>query len=253
MKHRCLLIVPPLVALALFIGGGDISAQNVSHKLHQIESCVFEPELKLPQSMENRREELKGIIIGAQRRLKGFAVKYDWQYLLIDPIVEQVELFESKEAYDTHLRKTNPQEKDIAIPIGYSANFEGSTFFAVAPEIYAKNVPQFVESDSYEKLLTHELAHRLHTKLVNGHEDKMGPIWFWEGFATFAASQFENDRTMLKQQEINNLLNDDKRGDYRKYNRIFKHFVKLIPLPEFVRRAASEKNLADWLIKNANP
>lgn len=98
MKHRCFLIVPPLVALALFIGGGDISAQNVSHKLHQIESCVFEPELKLPQSMENRREELKGIIIGAQRGLKGFAVKYDWQYLLIDPIVEQVELFESKEA-----------------------------------------------------------------------------------------------------------------------------------------------------------
>ena len=59
----------------------------------------------------------------------------------------------------------------MTIPATYVAGFEKDFFFAVSPEIYATNVAKFVEPDFYEKLITHEMAHKLHVRLVNGNEE----------------------------------------------------------------------------------
>lgn len=94
--------------------------------------------------------------------------------------------------------------------------------------------------------MAHELAHRLHIRLVDGNEEKMGPIWFWEGFATYAAGQFEEDTVTLTDLEIEAILAEPKRGDYRQYNRVLKHFLGRAPLPELMRRA-SLPDFAEWL------
>ena len=33
----------------------------------------------------------------------------------------------------------------------------------------------------YEKLIAHELAHAYHIQLLDGDEESMGPVWFYEG------------------------------------------------------------------------
>jgi hypothetical protein len=239
--------------LLLLFGVACAQSAIAEDTVRQIEDSIFQPELVLPASLEKRREEFNTVVISAQKRLRLFANKYEWGFLLKEPLLKRVEIFDSKESYDEYLRKAYPETKDQPIPSGFTASFEKDNFYAVAPEVYAKCVPQFVETDFYEKLIAHELAHKLHTRLVNGQEEKMGPMWFWEGFATYASSQFENDTIKLTSVELSELLKDPKRGDYRKYNRAFKHFIKLIPMPEFVRRAATEKDLNSWLLKNANP
>ncbi|MBT9583529.1 hypothetical protein IV102_09265 [bacterium] len=101
-------------------------------------------------------------------------------------------------------------------------------------------------------MIAHELAHRLHIRLVHGAEEKMGPIWFFEGLATYAACQFDEDTTSLSRKEVEEILAETGRGDYRKYNRAVKFFLSLVPLAELVRRAAG-RNFQEWLLKNAAP
>lgn len=209
-------------------------------------------ELKLPAALESQRTELVKVVEQAQARLERFAVRYDWQFVLTPPLLKQAEIFASKADYDEHLRRTYPEAREMVIPQTFVAGFEGENFFAVSPRVYEECVPQFLEEAFYEKLLTHELAHRLHIRLVNGNEEKMGPIWFWEGFATFASGQFESDATVLSREQIQAILQEPKRGDYRQYNRVLKYFVKLVPLPELVRRAA-QPGFNEWLLENAAP
>jgi hypothetical protein len=193
---------------------------------------VVEPKLLLPAALESRRPEMMQMILAAQRRLLLFARRFDWDHLLQTPLLERVEIFASKVDYDAHLRKLYPETAQMAIPGTFVAGFENTSFFAVAPEVYAEKFPKMVEPDFYEKLICHELAHKLHTRLVNGQEEKMGPIWFWEGFATYVAGQFEGDYGQLSRQQIETIMNEPQRGDYRQYNRVFRYFVKLAaPVP----------------------
>ena len=97
-----------------------------------------------------------------------------------------------------------------------------------------------------------EMCIRDSARIVNGNEEMMGPIWFWEGFATFAAGQFEGRTRPLSQEQIESIITSENRGDYRDYNALVKHFVKLVPLPELIRRSY-KSDFADWLLENANP
>lgn len=215
-----------------------------------IQTAVLAQELILPPSLEGRRGELLDVIRKAQERVGRFCESHDWSFLLRQPILGKVEIYESKAAFDDQLRRLYPEAAKGPIPRSFAAGFEGDTFFAVAPEIYAKNVPQFVEPDFYEKLIAHEIAHKLHTRLLHGHEEKMDPIWFWEGFATFVSGQFDSEPCTITPEQLRAVLNNPKRGDYRQYNQAFKCFIPLVPIQELVRRAADE-DFNDWLLQHA--
>jgi hypothetical protein len=70
---------------------------------------------------------------------------------------------------------------------------------AVSPELYAENYPEGIEEDSYEKLLAHKIAHGLHIRILNGDEGRMGPTWFFEGFAIYAVEQFRESTCIPSQ------------------------------------------------------
>ncbi len=116
----------------------------------------------------------------------------------------------------------------------------------ISPELYAENYPDGIEENSFEKLLTHEMVHRFHIRLLNGDEDAMGPIWFFEGFAIYAAGQFSNSKLKLTENEIWEIVNSTVRGSYKKYGFIFRYFLEKIPLNEMIEQAR-EKNFNTWL------
>lgn len=254
MNHAKWILCSLCILISLYLNSSQnaFSSETSNKTVNEISPKIFMPELILPQSLEKRRGEFEEILLNAQKRLLIVAKKYEWSHILSKPLMTKAQIFDSKESYDEELHKLFPEAKEMKIPSTFTAGFKDKYFFAVSPEIYQEKVPQYVEPKFYEKLITHELAHKLHTQLVNGDEDKMGPIWFWEGFATLVSGQFENDNTIISKAKMLKILSEPKRGSYKEYNQVIKHFVKLVPLPELVRRA-SKKEFKKWLLENANP
>ncbi len=131
-------------------------------------------------------------------------------------------------------------DTSLELPETYCATLEKRTLLAVSPEFYARVYPEGIEDRSYEKLLTHKIAHQLHVRILNGDEEAMGPIWFYEGFATFAADQFSESDMMLSIEEMKSIMNEPERGSYIKYNYLFRYFVTKVELEDLIIKAKDE-------------
>ena len=107
--------------------------------------------------------------------------------------IERVRVFTSKSDFDKAINVPATNGTDArfkgSVPSTVVGAIVGDALFVVSEPLYFQTFPGHVERD-YEKLLTHELAHRYHQDLVDGDADAMGPIWFFEGFATLAADQY---------------------------------------------------------------
>jgi len=79
------------------------------------------------------------------------------------------------------------------------------------------------------------MAHRLHIRVLNGNEEAMGPMWFFEGFALLAAGQFEN--ASLKTPKIWEVVEDPQRGSYKHYSAVIRHFLKKVSLQDMIEQA----------------
>ena len=77
----------------------------------------------------------------------------------------------------------------------------------------------------------------------------MGPIWFFEGFAIYAAGQFEEDKTKLTKTEIKKVISTQDRISYRKYALVIRKILKKITLHEAVMNAFRE-DFNDWILEN---
>lgn len=210
------------------------------------------PPLVLPEELENRRDEFLRYIHSARENIRNFASGYCWDNLVEEEFFDQVMIFDDKKKYNTALLKLVEADCNLELPDTYCAALEKRILMAVTPEYYARVYPDGIEERSYEKLLTHEIAHRLHIRILNGDEEAMGPIWFFEGFAIFAADQFSQSKLILNKDEMTDLMRDPQRGSYVKYNYIFRYFVSKIPLPDLVFKAKQDNFSEDliWLLEN---
>jgi hypothetical protein len=155
-------------------------------------------------------------------------------------------IFDTKESFDRTLLTMAGMDPATPLPATYCAALENRVLLAVAPELYARAYPEGVEEASYEKLLAHEIAHRLHVRILDGNEDAMGPIWFYEGFALFAADQLRHSTVNLSADEVWNVVGDPDRGSYARYAFVFRHFATNAALPVLVKKAG-EPGFVDWL------
>ena len=203
-------------------------------------------ELLLPASLEPRRAEFEGYIAKAMENVRAFAAKYGWSSLVHESFFDKVMIFDVKKDFDRTLLKLCKMDPGMVLPESYCGALEERNLIAVSPEYYDKVYPAGREPDSFIKLLTHEICHRLHVRILNNDEEAMGPVWFFEGFAIFAADQFTQSKIKLTEADIWNIVNDPDRGSYEKYSHVFKYFADKIPLKELVANAKRE-DLTDWL------
>ncbi|MBI5883179.1 MAG: hypothetical protein HZB91_08750 [Elusimicrobia bacterium] len=191
-------------------------------------------------------------MLSAQRRLKDFADRNGWADLVKDRFADQAEIFNDKAEFDAALIRLTGADPSTKLPKTYSAALEKGVFLSVSPRLYQENYPQGSEDGAFEKLVAHEMAHRLHIRILKGDEDAMGPIWFYEGFAIHAAGQFETLPIRLSPEEIQEVVDSATRGSYAKYGAAFRHFLEKAPIQELVKRAGG-KDFPDYLRRIDRP
>lgn len=207
--------------------------------------------LVLPLSLEPRRTQFERVLLGAQRRIVRFAEKYGWKSLVMESFFDRAEIFDAKADFDKAIAVVAELPVSTVLPKTYSVVLERRVLMAVSPELYAENYPEGIEEDSYEKLLAHEIAHRLHIRILNGDEGRMGPTWFFEGFAIYAVEQFKKSTCKKSITEVRDILSSSKRESYRKYNDVFRFFAEKVSLPEMIEHAAT-KDFSKWLLSFAD-
>jgi hypothetical protein len=195
--------------------------------------------LVLPESLENRSAEFTEYITVAKENIRKFCKRNGWEGLSTEIYFDSIMIFDSKKEFDFALLTIAGENTNIVLPKTYCAALEQRTLMAMTPEYYEEVYPEGKESHSYEKLLTHEIAHRVHISILKGNEDAMGPVWFYEGFAIYAANQFEYSDLSLNKSEMISVVNNPERSNYKKYSFVFRLIVNEIPLKELVEKAAS--------------
>ena len=222
------------------------SITGVSQNGDQISESISIP-LILPDSLESRRKEFLEYVNAARMNIISFAKDYGWEEFTKVEFTDRVIIFDNKNEFDLTLLKLAEADPSQHLPDTYCAALEKRTLISVTPEYFSKVYPEGNEERSFEKLLTHEIAHRLHIRILNGEEKAMGPIWFYEGFAIYAADQFSKSDIILRNDEMIKIMKDPVRESYVKYNFIFRYFVNKMPLKELILKAKDE-NFNDELI-----
>lgn len=203
--------------------------------------------LILPEALENRRKEFEDVTVSAMERVKEFARQHNWGKLMEESFMDSVVIFDSKNDFDKTLLKLSGMDTAIQLPKTYSACLENRVLLSVSPELYITNFPEGKEDKYYEKLLAHEIAHRLHIRILNGIEDDMGSVWFYEGFAIYAADQLNDTGNELTPEEMWKIINSTVRGSYKNYGTIIRHFAQKTSIETLVKKAG-EKDFTEWLI-----
>jgi hypothetical protein len=200
----------------------------------------------LPAVLEKRRAEFEQALTAAQKRVGDFAGENGWASLATESFADSFVVFADKGMFDEAILKSAGLNIGTKLPKTYSAALEDRILMAVTPEIFMENFPEGKEDDYYDKLLAHEMAHRLHIRILNGDEEAMGPVWFFEGFAIYAAGQLKLKKYRMSPEEIWRTIGDQDRGDYRKYGYIFRHFLTKAPMKTLIEKA-KDNDFPLWL------
>lgn len=122
---------------------------------------------------------------------------------------------------------------------------ENQVLFLVSPKVYQDIYPLEGEDPlGFERLITHELAHRLHVRILDGNEDAMGPIWFSECLAVFASKQFY--KYTCSESIMWDIIINQKQVSYKYYGAIFRYLTEHISLNNLINQA-KEFNFHEWL------
>lgn len=241
------LILPVLCVLLASCCNQNNSQNESLANTEPYDSAVSIP-LILPPSLETRRSEFLQSVNNALKIIKDFAGKHGWTEHLAESFPDSVMIFDNKSDFSKTLLKLAGADTAMVLPETYCAALEKRTLTIVSPEIYAEVYPQGIESCSYEKLMAHEIAHRLHIRILDGNEEAMGPVWFFEGFAIYAAGQFSLLQDTLTKPEIIGIINNPERGSYSNYGIVFRHFIKKYSLKELIIMS-KEKNFNEALVR----
>ena len=202
--------------------------------------------LDLPPALEPRRAELESAVRAAVERIAAFAQTHGWGDLVREPFFDKVKIFDDKAAFAAFLIGATGVDTATELPAEFCAALENRVLTAVSPEMYDAVYADGREPGSYAKLLAHEIAHRLHIRILNGDEEAMGPVWFYEGFAIYAADQMNDPTYILPDDELWRVVDNPKRGSYKKYGAVIRQFLKKTTIGEMVKRAGKD-GFAVWL------
>ncbi|UCZ51543.1 hypothetical protein LGQ02_11735 [Bacillus shivajii] len=200
-------------------------------------NSIFDIPLALPITEEKRRNWYEKMITNAQKRISNFAFNHQWSDHISQPLIKEVRVYETKEQFDKDVKIAFRYDSDIDLPQSFSAVIADGILLIVTEEIYAENYKVGQEDHAYEKLLAHEMAHELHIRILDRNEEQMGPRWFFEGFALYAANQFEDTMLELSNEDIVNIISSEQSSTYAYYRLLMDKLLLHIDLKKAVEHA----------------
>jgi hypothetical protein len=227
-------------ALALVIGCGSTPPPA--------EEPVAEPEAEAPEQV---RFEVVDVategaymarVARAEEIVRAFAAEHGWEEHAARRAFDSVEIVADREALWARVLELYEAPDDTPLPDQPPvAALEARVLLAVTEEEYARAHPEYArEDESFAKLLAHEILHRLHIAIV-GDEEKMGPRWFYEGFAVVASGQrFDAGLTYATAAEALAGTRETDALAYRRYAAALRFFLRCASIEELVDRAWRE-------------
>ncbi|MDP4083682.1 MAG: hypothetical protein Q8934_03605 [Bacillota bacterium] len=193
--------------------------------------------LELPEYLEMDRSQIEKTLFTAQEKVRTFAASHNWGLYANEALIKKTHIFSTKNEFDYAVITAFDLNSNTVLPLTVSAIIANDELLMVSPNVYAEIYPQGKEENSYKKLIIHELAHALHIRILNGDEEKMGPKWFFEGFAIYAAKQFESHRNILSDDEIWEIILTDKETNYQSYKEVMDFLLEKVSINELVAHA----------------
>ncbi len=224
--------------MRIFLLGLILSAVAACTPKSQLDSAQAQRlPLILSPSLETSRAQLQQSVDSAREIVRAFAEENGWQAHTRDEFMDSVMILDDKLMFNQTLLKLLQEDTTTALPETYCAALEKRILITMSPAFYAQVYPEGKEAHSFSMLLAHEMAHRLHIRILGGNEEAMGPIWFFEGFAIYAAGQLTHVDMSLTNEELIQIIKDPDRGSYLNYSILFRRLVGLVPISELVQRA----------------
>ncbi len=242
-------LAPCPAILAAGTRDGESAGGSNSAGPEQVEVGIWDPVLTLSPGLESRRNSFSIILRSGQRRIRDFAKRHKWQRFTASPLVRKVAIYDDKEEFDLAAARLR-RGSSARIPRTLVAAEKRGELALVSPDVYRELASEGIEMDSYEKLVAHELAHVLHGRILDGAQELAGPEWFSEGFAVYAAGQFEMLQQEPSHDEIVRVVQGAERGNLRLDGAVVRYFARKIPLQDLVKRA-SQAGFRAWLLRIA--
>jgi hypothetical protein len=198
------------------------------------------PTITVSPDLQAQRPALEATIHKAFERLGAFADRHGFAQHLGPDFIKAVRVYGTEAAF----------EQAVTTVTGYPSSDGGKviarTLFVASPEL---SKPLTYEADSpqaWEKLITHELAHQLHLDLVDQDRKRLGPVWFYEGFAAVAADQFAPDLPVLSRETRQHILFEKRRGSFRPYEAMVRYYLTGATMAELVQHGG-QADFESWL------
>ena len=149
-------------------------------------------------------------------------------------------MYGSTAEFDKAIRMSTGQQKSDSVPETYVGFGQNKKFHIIARSVYKVIFPKDTDR-AYLNLVTHELTHLFHIAYLDGHEEKMGPVWFYEGFACLVADQYPGAPPPSREQ-ISKITINPTRGDYQIYVAI----LRLLAKRKSIRALLAEASEAEF-------
>lgn len=212
--------------------------------MKEIETGVYEIPLIVSDSLTSKKDYINQCIIQAQRNIVDFSKEYGYEAYVCPSFMKKAEIFATQDDFKKVISGYLDLPKGFILPATVSAVLEEEIFMSISPSLYKDIYPIEGEKEKgYERLVTHEIAHRLHVRILHGDEEAMGPSWFYEGFATFVAKQFldfDCDKNTMW-----DIIENNKQVPYKYYAAIFRYLSKKVNLHELVMSTSKDTFIKD--------
>ena len=199
--------------------------------------------IRFPDGVKASPEDILVSVSRAQGRIDRFAQEHGWEKLSRPLSYDSVEIYSSADKLADRIREMYDLGPDVKLPGPPVAGLGKRVLLSVTSQSFQKLRPTQTEPMVLEKLLAHEIGHRLHVAILDGNEEAMGPRWFYEGFAVVAAGQM--DRGLAQPEEARRYMDSN---DYESYGKLLRLCLTKWDLPTLVRRAG-EPGFEEWVLE----
>lgn len=238
--------MPAVVLLLSLVGAGcATTAPNPTHAGGVIDHVRIERDAGVTKA------EVAASVVTASDIVKRFAAEHAWEDHVAVFFDRGVEIFRSQGAMWNRVQALHGLSGRPLPTSGLAAALEKHILLAVSAAEYRRIHPTWAAAEgAWERVLAHEIAHRLHVAILAGDEDAMGPVWFYEGFAVVASGDLHSAPVDAATAWANTRVKGA--GSYTKYAAALRFFAAKIPLPELVANAG-RTDFDAWLRQKLEP
>ena len=234
------------VLLGLLVGAGAVYSQARSEQTFKRSYEAPLPEITwVGDGIDHEAESAE--VEAAKQNVVRFAMANNLLSGLNGLDLKSIKVFSSKDAFDKALISADGLPSSTKLPSTFVGVVDADVLYACSEPVAQANNPIVKSRGDYIKLLTHEMTHALHIALLRGDETKMGPKWFFEGLAVYAADQYPNDPPASDGTYRSVVLETSKK-DYRLYVAAFRRLAKAYPIAELINKA-SKPGFQQWAVQ----